>query len=253
MSKISKLFDIRSKEYDHIYADKFPKKLLHQEKIIRATLVEKLIFNRLSSSKKQVILDVGCGMGNVLLSLRKNGLRAKMYGIDISPDMIKLANQKLDLSGYEDINFVTGNLENISINANVVLSLGVLGYQTNQEEFLQDLSNMVDQDGYLIFTTANGDSFLRLARRYLSKLHSLIKRKTKSKGIEFLPIRDRRVENTIAKNGFKLEKKIYITFGLGLFTSSVECFMDRLLFRYFSNNIIGKYFSLTVIYAYKKK
>ena len=252
MSKVSKLFDSRSKEYNQIYSESFPKRLLHQEKRVRAALVEELVFNYLSMNKEEVVVDVGCGMGNVLLNLKEKGVRAKMYGVDISPDMISLANKKLDLAGYKDINFSAGSLNDITVSANAVLSLGVIGYQKRQEEFLVGLSNLVDNEGYLIFTTANGDSFLRKTRRYLSKLHSLVKGKIKSKGVEFFSIKNKQVEGVLTKHGFKLEKRVYITFGLGLFASSIECSIDRLFLKHFSNSFIGKYLSLSVIYVYKK-
>ena len=104
----------------------------------------------------------------------------------------------------------------------------------------------------MIFTTANGDSLLRFARRSLSKLHSLVTGKTKSKGVNFDAIKDKQVEKVLKKNGFELEKKVYITFGLGLFPSAIECSIDRVLFQYLSDRFIGKYLSLTVIYVYKK-
>ena len=163
-------------------------------------MVEELVISYLSPTKEGVVVDAGCGMGNVLLNLRENGVKAKMYGVDISQDMIGLANKKLDLSGYKDINFMTGSLEDITVSANIVLSLGVIGYQEKQEEFLAGLSSLVDNEGYLIFTTANGDSFLRLARRYLSKLHSLVKGKTKSKGVEFFSIKNNMLINFVAQN-----------------------------------------------------
>ena len=252
MSQVSKLFDSRSKEYNQIYSESFPKKLLHQEKRVRAALVEELVLRYVSPTKEGVVVDVGCGMGNVLLNLKEKGVRAKMYGVDISTDMISLANKKLDLSGYKDVNFIAGSLDDITVSANAVLSLGVIGYQKRQEEFLVGLSSLVDNEGYLIFTTANGDSFLRLARRYLSKLHSLVKGKTKSKGVEFFSIKNKQVEGVLTKHGFKLEKRVYITFGVGLFASSIECSIDRLFFKHFSNSFLGKYLSLTVIYVYKK-
>ena len=252
MSQVSKLFDSRSKEYNQIYGESFSKKLLHQEKRVRAALVEDMVFSYLSSNTDGVLVDVGCGMGNVLLNLKKKGLKAKMYGVDISPDMISLANKKLDLAGYKDINFSSGSLDDIKVSANVVLSLGVSGYQKKQEEFLVGLSNLVSNEGYLIFTTANGDSFLRITRRYLSKLHSLVKGKIKSKGVEFFSIKNKKVERALIKHGFKLEKRVYITFGLGLFASSIECSIDKFFLKHFSNSFIGKYFSLSVIYVFRK-
>lgn len=252
MKKVSNLFDSRSKNYNNIYSELNPKQLLHQEKKVRAATAEKLVMNYISLPNEGVVLDVGCGMGNVLLNLRKNGLRSKMYGIDISQDMIRLANKNLLNSEFKDINYITGSLEDIKVSADIVLSLGVLGYQEKQEEFLDGLSTLVESKGYLIFSTANGDSFLRLARRYLSKLHSLIKGKTKSKGVEFLSIKNKQVERVLSERGFKVQKKVYITFGLGLFASSTECSLDKFFFKRFSNNIVGKYFSLSVIYVYRK-
>jgi len=252
MKKVSKLFDSRSKIYNDIYSESHSKKLLHQEKKVRAATVEELVISYLSPINEGVVVDVGCGMGNVLLSLRENGLRAKMYGVDISQDMIRLANKNLDQSGYKDVNFITGSVEDITVSANIVLSLGVIGYQEKQEELLAGLSSLVDSKGYLIFTTANGDSCLRLARRYLSKLHSFVKGKTKSKGVEFFSIKNKQVERVLTQHGFKVQKKVYMTFGLGLFASSIECYIDRWFFKHFSNSFIGKYLSLSVIYVYKR-
>ena len=250
MSKVSKLFDSKSKEYDQIYGES--KKLLHKEKRVRAVMVEDMVLRYLSPNAEGVLLDVGCGMGHVILNLKEKGVKAKMYGVDISPEMINLANKKLDLTEYKDINFSIGALNNIKEKADVVLSLGVIGYQENQEEFLAGLANLVNNQGYLIFTTGNGDSFLRQARRYLSKLDSLIKGKIKRLGVVFHPIKNKQVENVLSSHGFKLEKRVYITFGLGLFASSIEWSIDGWFFKNFRNSFISKYLSLTVLYVYKK-
>ena len=253
MSKVSKLFDNVSIEYDDIYDDKNPKKLLSQEKKVRAAIVERLVTELTVSTKSEVIIDVGCGIGNVLLNLKKKGVLAKMYGVDISEGMIDIAKEKLNQVKYKDVEFICGNLKDIKVRANILLSLGVSGYQKKQDEFIFELSNLVENKGYLIFTTANGDSFLRLTRRYLSKLHSFFFNKNKRRGIDFLPIKDKQVNDVLIKSGLILEKKFYITFGLGFFASSIECSIDRLMFKLFSNSFIGKYLSLTVIYVYKNK
>lgn len=252
MSKVSKLFDTVSKEYNQIYKESNSKKLLNQEKKIRANIAEKFVIDYLSPDKDQIILDVGCGIGNVLLNLRKKGVKEKLFGFDVSEGMINKAIKKLKVTEYKDIEFICGELKDININANILLSLGVIGYQKKQEDFLVELSNHVINKGYLIFTIANGDSILRLLRNYLSKLHSIIFQKKKREGVNFLTMKDKQVKNILTKSGLFLEKKVYITFGLGLFSSSIECFIDRFLQRYFRNNFIGKFFSLTVIYVYKR-
>ena len=203
----------------------------------------------LSPINNGIVVDVGCGMGNVLLNLRDNGVKAEMYGVDISKEMIRLANSSLNQAGYENINFTVGSIDDIKVSANMVLSLGVAGYHHKQEEFLAGLASLVDTNGYLIFSTANGDSFLRLTRRYLSKIHSYI---TGKKKVEFSSIKDKHVESLLTKNGLKAQKKIYITFGLGLFASSIECSIDKWFFKNFRNSFISKYLSLTVLYVYKR-
>jgi len=252
MNEVSKLFDIRSKKYDQIYREPSSKKLLHQEKKVRALVVEELVAGYLSSSEEGVVVDISCGIGNVLLNLRVNGVKAKMYGADISKDMIKLAKKRLASFGYKDITFVAGSSEVIDVVADIVLSLGVIGYQKNQIEFIDSLAKLVNKSGYFIFTTANGDSFLRAIRSYLSKLHSILKKETKSRGVLFSSIKDKQVKRFMKTSGFKLEKRIYLTFGIGLFSSTFECFIDRILFRYFNNSHIGKYLSLSVIHVYKR-
>lgn len=249
MKDVSELFDARSKKYNDIYSEVNSKRLLHQEKKVRAEIVKELVTHYLSEINEGVIVDVGCGMGNVLLNLRESGHKAKMYGIDISKEMIRLANKNLNQAGYKNINFSTGTVEDIQVSANMVLSLGVAGYHQKQEDFLAELSSIVDRKGYIIFTTANGDSFLRLARRFLSKLHSLFTGKAK---VEFSSIKDKHVESLLIHNGFRIQRRIYMTFGLGLFASSIECSLDRWFFSRFSNSLIGKYLSLSVIYVYKK-
>ena len=249
MKKVSELFDSRSKKYNDIYAESDSKKLLHQEKKVRAQTVKELVFNYLSPINHGIVVDVGCGMGNLLLNLRENGLKAEMYGVDISKEMIRLANRSLNEVGYENINFKIGSIDDIKVRANLVLSLGVSGYHQKQEEFLAGLSSLVDSNGYLIFSTANGDSFLRLTRRCLSKIHSYITRKKK---VEFSSIKDKYVESLLTKNGLKAQKKIYITFGLGLFASSIECSIDRWFFKNLKNSFLSKYLSLTVLYVYKR-
>ena len=253
MSKVSKLFDNVSIEYNDIYDDSSPKKLLSQEKIVRAAIVERLIVELLLPTKREVIVDVGCGIGNVLLNLKKKGVKAKMYGVDISEGMIELANEKLNQVNFENIEFTCGNLKDIKLSANILLSLGVTGYQKKQEEFIFGLSEIVESNGYLIFSTANGDSFLRLARRYLSRIHSFFFNRNKRGGVDFLPIKDKKVDDLLTKSGLTLKKKFYITYGLGLFTSSIECLIDRIILKLLCNSSIGKYLSLTVIYVYQKK
>lgn len=246
MKDISKLFDNRSKSYNDIYGHSTPTRLLHQEKRVRARVAKELALKYSSDIDREVIIDVGCGMGNLLSSLKKEKQNVDMYGYDISQEMIDLAKE----SGDSDIKFRTGNLSEIKFKANTVLSLGVMGYQQDQKAFLINLTKVVAPEGYLIFSTANGDSVLRSFRQSLYKLHTIITRKTKD--AEFLSIKDSTVNNILDEQKFELEEKVHMTFGLGVYPSKIECSIDRFLFRFFSKKRLAKYLSLTVVYVYKK-
>lgn len=246
MNDVSKLFDDRSKTYNQIYSDVNPRKLLHQEKQLRLELVKQLILENSKRGIDETLVDIGCGMGNLLKSLKKDGLTSSMHGYDISEEMIRLANA----NGNSDIKFNVGTSDNIAFKSNIVSCIGVIGYQEDQKNFLNKLSGLVKDEGLLVFTVANGDSILRFVRSFLSKLHGLISRK--QKGIKFGSLSRKDVDDVLLHEGFELVEKIYITFGIGLFASTIECLSDRLLFKYLGKAYIGKYLSLSVIYIYKK-
>ena len=73
----------------------------------------------------EVILDVGCGTGDLTLEAKKlAGPNGEVYGTDASPNMIRQAEQKVTRSGV-DVTFKIGLVENIEFPENqfdVVLS-----------------------------------------------------------------------------------------------------------------------------------
>ena len=58
-----------------------------------------ILINMLDLSGDELVLDVGCGPGLVALNLLRKYPRIRLHGIDISPEMIKVANRfKHDLA-----------------------------------------------------------------------------------------------------------------------------------------------------------
>src|SRR3989344_1000611 len=62
------------------------------------TLVQKKVINYLNIKGNSRILDVGCGTGNFLSILEKRHKTTKLYGIDISREMLRIAENKLKKS-----------------------------------------------------------------------------------------------------------------------------------------------------------
>lgn len=56
-------------------------------------------FHLLGNVKGKLVLDLGCGSGEVIIPLRQRG--ARVAGIDISPDLIALAHERLRKHGLD--------------------------------------------------------------------------------------------------------------------------------------------------------
>src|SRR6202522_3864150 len=65
-------------------------------------------------SPGEVVLDLGSGGGiDVLLSARRVGPTGKAYGLDMTDEMLVLANENKRKSGLENVEFLKGEIENI--------------------------------------------------------------------------------------------------------------------------------------------
>ncbi|MCB9761625.1 MAG: class I SAM-dependent methyltransferase [Alphaproteobacteria bacterium] len=53
-----------------------------------------------------VVLDVGCGTGSLALRLADTG--AQLHGLDISPEMIRIARGKAEAQGVDNVTFHVG-------------------------------------------------------------------------------------------------------------------------------------------------
>ena len=153
--EIINAFDIKSSEYPEIYDDDYStNNLIHQEKRVRSRIVERRAIRYLYPLKNRgVVLDVGCGTGDLLLNIKNNCQEAMMHGVDISPKMIAIARQKAEECGYKNIYFIEGDLKKITFHSNIVISIGVIDYQEHPQNFLIELSRLVCKDGYLMFST----------------------------------------------------------------------------------------------------
>jgi len=69
----------------------------------------------------EVVLDLGSGGGiDVLLSARRVGPTGKAYGVDMTDEMLALANENKRKSGLTNVEFLKGEIENIPLPDNTV-------------------------------------------------------------------------------------------------------------------------------------
>jgi S-adenosylmethionine-dependent methyltransferase len=105
----------------------------------------------------RTILDVGCGFGHSAIRMAEQG--HVVTGMDITPDMIKMARQRSEGRGL-NITFFEGKVEELhsSINKHTfdwVLCHNLLEYLSNPRETLQQLSEMLHPTGSLSLLVHN--------------------------------------------------------------------------------------------------
>jgi len=106
-----------------------------------------------------LVLDIGCGTGNVL-GLLPEGTQA--IGVDVSFKMLKKAHH------YYKVPVVQGDANSLPLknkNADLIISVGLLEYQTDWIGFIKKLNSLIKNNGYLILTSSPAGVFTLL--RYL--------------------------------------------------------------------------------------
>lgn len=93
------------------------------------------------------ILDAGCGTGNLLEILEKQNKKYRLYGIDISEEMLKIAKSKLKksvllLNSAENINFKR--------NFDYIFSTEAFHHYADYEQVMTGFSKSLKKNGKLI-------------------------------------------------------------------------------------------------------
>jgi arsenite methyltransferase len=101
----------------------------------------------------EIVLDLGSGGGiDVLLSAKRVGPSGKVYGIDMSDDMLALARDNQRKSGIENVEFLKGEIENIPLPdsvVDVIISNCVINLSVNKDRVLKDAIRVLKPGGRL--------------------------------------------------------------------------------------------------------
>lgn len=83
-----------------------------------------------------VVLDLGSGGGiDVLLSARRVAPDGKAYGLDVTPEMLELANANKAKAGVDNVEFLLGSIEDIPLpddSVDVIISNCVVNLSTDK-------------------------------------------------------------------------------------------------------------------------
>jgi SAM-dependent methyltransferase len=99
----------------------------------------------------EVVLDLGSGGGiDVLLSARRVGPTGKAYGLDMTDEMLALANENKQKSGLENVEFLRGEIENIPLPDNsvdVIISNCVINLSSDKDTVLREAFRVLKPGG----------------------------------------------------------------------------------------------------------
>ena len=104
-------------------------------------------------SAGEVVLDLGSGGGiDVLLSAKRVGPTGKAYGLDMTDEMLALANENKRKAGIENAWFLKGEIEDIPLPDNsvdVVISNCVINLSADKDRVLRETFRVLKPGGRL--------------------------------------------------------------------------------------------------------
>jgi arsenite methyltransferase len=99
----------------------------------------------------EIVLDLGSGGGiDALLSARRVDPAGKAYGLDMTDEMLALANENKRKAGIENVEFLKGEIENIPLPDNsvdVIISNCVINLSADKDKVLREAFRVLKPGG----------------------------------------------------------------------------------------------------------
>jgi SAM-dependent methyltransferase len=104
-------------------------------------------------SAGEIVLDLGSGGGiDVLLSAKRVGPTGKAYGLDMTDEMLALANENKRKAGVENVEFLKGEIEHIPLpddSVDVIISNCVINLSADKDRVLREALRVLKPGGRL--------------------------------------------------------------------------------------------------------
>ncbi|ATW23611.1 arsenite methyltransferase [Candidatus Formimonas warabiya] len=101
----------------------------------------------------EIVLDLGSGGGiDVFLASKYVGDAGKVYGLDMTDEMLELANRNKETAGITNVSFLKGYIEEIPLpdeSVDVIMSNCVINLSENKEKALSEAYRVLKKGGRL--------------------------------------------------------------------------------------------------------
>lgn len=119
------------------------------------------LLEKLHLKGDEIILDVGCGDGKITAQIASRVKNGSVIGVDLSPEMIRFAQDRFPLKKNPNLTFLTQHAEQLSIPGpfDVIFSSFALQWVANFDAFMNRVRKMIKSNGFLVWTIPLGISW----------------------------------------------------------------------------------------------